>query len=142
MKPFVIALLLACASTAAAEKAAPCLTYSGEVTLRGVLARRTYPEQPNYESIAKGDAKATYFFISPRDPFYVAPGGDEYEPAVQGVTSVQIVLSGKKDSYRLRPFLGKEVDCRGSLFHAISGHNHSPVLLSGAKCRATTRASE
>jgi len=45
--------------------AAPCLSYSGETTLRGVLSRHTFPEQPNYESTAKGDVAASYFFVSP-----------------------------------------------------------------------------
>lgn len=120
---------------------ADCLTYSGEVTLRGTLVRHTFPEQPNYESIAKGDAKATYFFVSPHEPFCVAEGNDSYgadEPAEPQVKKVQLVfLDGKKSYRQLRPSLTKEVMCRGGLYHAISGHHHSPVLLYDARCSPT-----
>lgn len=44
----------------ASASASSCLGYSGEVVLRGVLSRHTFAEQPNYESIAKGDAAATF----------------------------------------------------------------------------------
>jgi hypothetical protein len=135
MRLLLVALLL----SGATAHAAPCLSYSGEVTLRGLLTQHTFPEQPNYESIAKGDAKATYFFISPRTHFCVAEGANSegLEPAVEEVERVQLVFLGEKDSYGpLRPYLGKQVVCRGSLFHAISGHHHSPVLLFKAKCDA------
>lgn len=117
---------------------AQCLTYSGEVRMEGILSRHTFPEQPNYESIARGDAKATYFFVSPREPFCVSEGANDegLEPAEQRVERVQLVFTDDaKESYRsLRPHLGKPVVCRGSLSHSISGHHHSPVLLWDAKC--------
>ena len=108
--------------------------------MRGVLVRRTFPEQPNYESIAKGDAKATYFFVSPHKPFCVTEGNssDGSEPAEPEVKKVQLVLLHAEKSYQtLRPSLGKEVVCVGGLYHAYNGHHHSPVLLWDAKCRLT-----
>lgn len=128
----------------APAQAALCLSYSSEVILQGVLTRHTFPEQPNYESIAKGDAKATYFFVSPPKPFCVAKGNNSSgdEPAEQQVRRVQLVFLYAKaeHSYQsLRRYLGKKVVCRGSLFHAISGHHHSPVLLDDAECRAVHR---
>jgi hypothetical protein len=122
----------------ASAMGAQCLSYSGEITLQGVLSRHTFPEQPNYENIANGDAKATYFFISPKQPLCVVEGAmGQGERAVGDVKRVQLVFMGVQDSYGpLRKFLGREVVCRGSLFPAISGHHHSPVLLSGAKCDA------
>ncbi len=65
MKLVPLTLLVFVGSALAGE----CLTYSGEVTLRGALSEHTFPEQPNYQSIAKGDAAATYFFISPPNHF-------------------------------------------------------------------------
>jgi len=132
----IAALILFAASSA--SMAGQCLSYRGEVTLRGTLFRRTYPEQPNYKSIAKGDAAATYFFVSPDTPFCVDAGDTKNnEPAEPHVKSVQLAFSGQQDSYGpLRQHLSKRVECHGSLYHAISGHHHSPVLLSNAKCRA------
>jgi Domain of unknown function (DUF4431) len=138
-----IALALLAFSTSA--HAAQCLTYSGEVTLRGQLSHQTFPEQPNYESIAKGDAPATYFFVAPSKPVCVAEGesDDGLEPAEPSVEQVQLVFSGVKDSYGpLRPSLGKDVVCHGHLFHAITGHHHSPVLISHAVCSAAPADTE
>jgi Domain of unknown function (DUF4431) len=129
-------LLFFCISAQANE----CLTYSGDVVLRGMLIRRTFPEQPNYESIAKGDAKATYFFVSLHEPFCVSEGkmSDGLEPEEPEVKQVQLVFLDPKISYRkLLPSLGKDVVCSGSFYHAETGHHHSPVLLWNAKCRPT-----
>jgi hypothetical protein len=119
--------------------AAKCLSYHGEVTLEGTLSSHTFAEQPNYESIAKGDAAATYYFMVPRAPFCVAEGDkNDNQPAEPRVKRVQLVFLSREDSYGLlRPYLGKAVECRGNLFHAISGHHHSAVLLSDAKCNVT-----
>lgn len=134
MKLVPLTLLVFVAPALAGE----CLTYSGEVTLRGALSEHTFPEQPNYESIAKGDAPATYFFISPPKPFCVAAGDpNNNEPSESQIARVQLVFPSKVDGYGpLRPYLSKEVECTGSLYHAISGHHHSPVLLLNAKCHA------
>jgi hypothetical protein len=134
MKLAAVLLLLSGASAQAAQ----CLSYSNPIALRGVLSRRTFPEQPNYESIANGDAKASYFFLSPSKPFCVDQGNaaDGSEPAEPQVIAVQLVFADGALSYqRLRPYLGKVVICGGNFFHAITGHHHSPVLLDAAKCR-------
>lgn len=134
VKAAPVLLLLAGASVHAGE----CLSYAGTVTVKGALSRHTFPEQPNYESIAKGDAAATYFFVYPKSPLCVAEGNnsDGFEPAESRVERVQLVFAGDaKTSYdSLRAYLGKEVLCTGKFFHSISGHHHSPVLLGDAKC--------
>ena len=130
-----VALMLTCASVP--SLAAQCLGYANEVSLVGTLARKTFPEQPNYESIAKGDAAATYFFISPQRSFCVSPGSDESSPGVPLVAQVQLIFPWEYDSYNaLRPYLGKKVMCRGNLWPQQTGHHHSPVLLADAKCEA------
>ena len=118
--------------------ASQCLTYNAEVTLRGVLSKETFPEQPGYENIANGDRAATYFFISPAQAICVAAGNTkDNEPAESQIGKVQLVFAPDALGYDwLRPFLGKQVECRGSFFHAISGHHHSSVLLGSAKCHA------
>ena len=135
MKLAIVFLL----TISASATASPCLTYEGEVTLRGTLSKRTFPEQPDYESIAKGDAAATYFFVSPRQPFCVsASDPEDFKPAEPRVVSVQLAFAPGEIAYNaLRPYLGSDVECRGMLFHAISGHHHTPVLLSQAGCHAS-----
>jgi hypothetical protein len=137
MKLPIILLLLVATSAA---RATECHIYSNLVTLQGVLSRHTFPEQPNYENIAKGDAEATYFFLSPTKKFCVAEGSntDGLEPAEPRISQVQLVFPDGDVSYkRLRPYLGKKVVCSGSFFHAITGHHHSLVLMDGTKCRST-----
>lgn len=129
--------LLACAAATLAHGA--CLPYGSEVTITGALAEQTFPEQPDYEDIAKGDAAATYFFVSPPHAICVRAGGHDDQPADERVERVQLVFEaeGAQGEYqRLRPLLGKAITCGGTLFHSISGHPHSAVLLSKAKCHA------
>jgi hypothetical protein len=112
-----------------------CLTY-GDVAIRGVLTRQTFPEQPNYERVASGDRAATYFFVSPGRALCVAAGMHDDEPAEPRVDAVQLVFAAGADGYGpLRPFVSAQVECSGRLFHAFSGHHHSSVLLNGATCR-------
>ena len=129
----IIALSLSLSGVAHSEQ---CLRYSEHVALRGVLSRHTFAEQPNYESIAQGDAKASYFFVTPAQPYCVAQGKNrgEFEPAEPKIVRVQLFL-GARDYDRLRPYLGAKVVCLGTLEHGFTGHHHSPVLLGGAKCR-------
>ena len=113
-----------------------CLRYEPEVNLVGTLVRKTFPEQPNYESIRSGDAAATYFFISLPTAFCVSPGPDKDLPSVARVAEVQLMFSGETNSYKaLRPYLGKKVMCRGHLWPQQTGHHHSQVLIADALCK-------
>lgn len=125
----VLAFLILSTSASGSE----CYKYSNQVTLQGVLTRQSFPEQSNYESVAKGDAKATYFFVSTPKPFCVDSGNETLEPEENQISKVQLILSPDEYS-KLRPSLGKVVSCSGSFFHAITGHHHSIVLLDNAKC--------
>lgn len=121
--------------------ATTCLKYSDQVRLQGKLSRHTFPEQPNYESIAAGDAKATYFFIAPRKPICVAAGGqrDGMKPEEKRIDLIQLMLPNKAAYKTLRPHLGKEIICTGHFFHSITGHHHSAVLLDDAMCVTSTK---
>jgi len=136
MRKLFLALVVCRASSAQAD----CLSYSGQVTVSGILSEHTYAEQPNYESIARGDAAATYYFVSPHRPFCMTEGIDHdgLEPADAKVTRVQLVFGeDAASSYAaLRSQLSHEVACTGSLYHSMSGHHHSPILLLHATCRA------
>ena len=133
MKPAALAAALAMLPLVAS---AGCLDYDKPVELRGTLRRHTFAEQPNYESIAKGDRPATYFFIALKPPVCVNEGAEkDLEPAVAGVKTVQLVFDSVKSYDQLRPYLGKRVVCSGKLFSRISGHHHSPVLLDVSVCR-------
>jgi hypothetical protein len=136
MKTLPCLLVLVSGIAFAAGGADQCLSYSSKVSLQGKLTRQTFAEQPNYESIAKGDARAAYFFLSPSTPICVRGRGDaEVDQEEANVKVVQLAFVGEKDMFRsLRPNLGKVVRCKGQLFHAISGHHHSRVLMETSAC--------
>ena len=134
MKSVAVACCILCCSVAEAA----CLSYSGTVTIAGRLSRHTFPEQPNYESIAKGDAPASYIFVLPRNSVCVEAGGTD-EPGVPAAPRIQLMFdyrAAKQEYDRLTPLLGKNVVCTGSLFPAATGHHHSKVLLQDARCHA------
>lgn len=135
MKALLCLLALVSSPVLAAGDADQCLIYESNVSLQGKLTRQTFAEQPNYESIAKGDARASYFFLSPVRPICVRDGDVKADHDEGNVKIVQLVFVSDKDMFgSLRPYLGKSVSCRGELFHAISGHHHSRVLLKTSEC--------
>lgn len=104
-----------------------CLKYEPTIVmLSGKLERRTYPGSPNYENIKKGDEPETGFYLLLKNP--ICTLGDEESDPKQNVSLVQLVLD-KKDYDKLRPYLGKVIKLKGSLFAAITGHHHAPILL-------------
>jgi hypothetical protein len=110
---------------------APCLSYEPAVVkIAGSLERKTVPGPPNYESVRNGDRPETYWFVKLSRP--VCVGEDEKEPdlnpAKKGVGSIQLVLS--PDAYAAyKELVGKRVVVSGTLFGAVTGHHHTPVLL-------------
>ncbi|MEP6484018.1 MAG: DUF4431 domain-containing protein [Rudaea sp.] len=116
------------------SSAATCLKYDIDVVVVGKLIEQTFPEQPNYESIEKGDVPATYYFLDPSPALCVLPGSGPDERAAD-IDSLQIVFPANGDAYKaLRSSLGRDVKCTGRLMPEISGHHHTPILLADAVC--------
>ena len=107
------------------------------VTVEGILHRETFAGRPNYESTAEGDEPETYFLLKLPTPKCL-------EGTQVKAEDLQLVFMGKANQQykKLAPAVGKNVSCSGSLFEAISGHHHTPVLLQVSKCSLiTTRPS-
>jgi hypothetical protein len=105
------------------------------VEIRGTLERETFPEQPNYESIANGDQPATYYLLR-LPPVCVNEGRTAAgEDAERGIDRMQLVFLGGENQFRsLRPYLGSAVSCKGELMHQISPHHHTAILLATPAC--------
>ncbi len=119
--------------------AAPCLDYR-ELSIRGTLTSETFPGPPNYENVASGDRSETYYFVAMADPACVVKGASSLEPAADSVQRIQLIFEWQtaQASYdRLKPLLGKTVECRGVLLGRLTGHHHSEVMLTNARCHAT-----
>lgn len=130
--------LLSCLASASAGAA--CMSYTGETELTGRLVRQAFAAA-NPQEGRKGEAPATYYFIALPEPGCIDAGTstDGMEPAEQNLARIQLVFLNSNAYRQLRPFLGKDMACRGSLFHASTGHHHTPVLLFDAQCRPVPR---
>jgi hypothetical protein len=110
---------------------AGCLSYEpAQVTLHGILVRRTFPGPPNYESVRKGDSAETYWFVKLDMPICVSQDRSEPDlnPAQKDIRRVQLVI--EPDAYKkYKTLLDKKVVVTGTLFGAHTGHHHTPVLL-------------
>ena len=121
-------------SSAVGAAVTPC--YPDEpavVTLAGTLKEETFPGPPNFESVATGD-KPEKVFVLVYSPHICTSGSsykDTMDEAQPDVEMTELVFLG--DSYKLydilRPYLGKQVQCKGQLFDAENAEHHTPVLI-------------
>jgi len=123
-----------------------CLRYGSDtVVLHGVIERATSPGQPNYESIAKGDAREAYWVLRVDPPFCVEQSfdlsGNVLEAAHSRVRRVQLVFSDGELYRTYHNLLGHVVQATGELFGAHTGHHHTEVLLNVTVLAPGQRAS-
>ena len=111
------------------QAAEPCLRYEpATVRVAGTLSRHTYYGEPGFGEDPKHDHKETGFYLDLATPICMAPGGDYIDVAKTGIRRIQLVLDSAGYA-TLRPFLGKRITLRGTMFGAITGHHFTPVLL-------------
>lgn len=114
-----------------------CLNYEPDVvTLTGIIKVRTVPGPPNFESVAKGDAREVIWLVQLTKPICVSAKGDA--EAENNVTDLQLVFpEGQKQYNEYRSLKGRRVSITGTLFHAETGHHHTKVLLTVTNIRKT-----
>lgn len=108
------------------------------VTITGTLVEHTFPGPPGYESIADGDEPETVFLLVFNPPICTV-GYTLEEMEKQGywdaphskIDKMELVfIDDPAYLYKkLRPYLGKSVQCTGELFDAQTAHHHTPVLI-------------
>jgi hypothetical protein len=123
-------VLIAVLTPVLSPLAAPgCLPYGPDtVSITGTLARHMFYGAPGFGEDPEHDAKETGFYLELPAPACTHAGQDYTDPPLTGVRLVQLVLDAGGYA-RLRPFLGQRVTLRGTLFGAITGHHHAPILL-------------
>lgn len=122
-------LLVATVSGAAAQS---CLSYeSSDVKLSGKIKIMTFPGPPNYESVKKGDQPEVAWVLRLSKPACVKAGQDnEFDVAESNVTDIQLVLEPREfTKWRVLAQGSAPVFVTGKLFHAHTGHHHTPVLM-------------
>lgn len=137
-KPFIsggiIAVVILISTISALGQGTPpsqCLSYEPVVvTLSGTLVRKTFPGPPNYESVKKGDTPETNWFLDLSESVCVNESKTEPDlnPQQSGIHSIQLVV--KPEQYqRHKGMVGRKVVVTGTLFGEITGHHHTPMLL-------------
>lgn len=136
----LIAVFCPRAATAATPDA--CLHYRPDtVTITGALSRRTFFGAPGFGEDPAHDAKETGFYLDLPHAICTLRGRDaDADDAKTGVRRVQLVLDSAGFA-RLRPFLGKSITLRGTLFGEFTGHHHAPLLLDVLKTPAASPVS-
>jgi hypothetical protein len=125
-------------STGKQTSASGCLRYEPETAvLRGVIERATFPGPPNYQSIAKGDAKETHWLLRLEHPRCVEAAEDSSDAAHSRIRRVQLVFDVDDQPHeQYRNLVGRKVEASGTLFGAHTGHHHTDILRGlGVNCR-------
>ena len=110
------------------------------VELSGTIAVLTLPGPPNYLSIKNGDAAETggYLVLGAPVDVKLVPNiqmnNDELE---HNISIIQLVLQNNDDWKKMEN--GNHVHINGTLFHAISAHHHTRVLLDVKKIQVTSK---
>ncbi len=119
-----------------------CLSYEpATVTLDGTITAKTFAGPPNYENIENGDEPETSWVLHLASP--VCVNADEKTPegkeAERDVSDVQLVFANGNQYAGRKDLLGKPVIVSGKLFHAITGHHHTNVLITVAEIKGAER---
>ncbi len=120
----MLAVLLA---TSLPAVAASCLHYGGSpVTLSGKVKLQTFFGPPNYGENPDTDSRETQAILALAKPICVEENPVEYEEAEQNQLEVTLVPLKKEN---LKSYEGKQIVVQGTLYHAHTGHHHTPVLI-------------
>ena len=110
------------------------------VELNGTIITLKFPGPPNYESIKNGDADETGPYLILNNPIdvrlvpKVQMSNDEPE---NNVKIIQLVVYNSKDWKKVKQ--GNYVHITGKLFHALSGHHHTRILLTINKIKILSK---
>jgi hypothetical protein len=102
-----------------------------QVTLTGKMLVKLAYGRPNYGENSETDEKEYYPVLVLDAPINVKgnPADFTNKETVTDVREMHLVLRGKKDFV----YKNKRVKVTGTLFHAITGHHHTDVLMSVEK---------
>ena len=103
-----------------------CLPYGppASVELRGRIIRDTVPGEPNFQSVARGDAPRDLLLLLLDRPTCTLDGAFDDEVAEDNQREVQLVME-KHEHFSS----GQPVRLRGYLFHAVAAGHYRPLLL-------------
>jgi len=102
-----------------------CLKYDDPtVSLKGKVVLRTFFGPPNYGENPRTDSKEQQGILILGHPICVEASQEEKAEVAQ--KEITLIPLGNFGLYR---YVGKRVTVAGRLFHAISGHHHTMVII-------------
>ena len=123
----MLLILMACLTSTLSSAEEPCLHYMGDpVILSGIVTNRTFYGPPNYGENPDTDSRETQGILVLSKPICVDKNPNGYDEAEKNQLEVTLVPNSKTN---LKDYLGKQVTVHGKLFHAFTGHHHTPVLI-------------
>lgn len=139
-----IGFTVVCASTllaSAAGSAVPCFRYEpAKVSVSGTVFERTDWGPPNYGEDPAHDRREPHDYIRLDKPLCVfGVPGDAPDDITENNVSI-VELARDSEEWPIPNAVGRHVLLTGGLFHAISGHHHTRVLLMVSRVRAATVA--
>jgi len=118
-------------SCAALSNTSPPITVPYEpdvVQLTGILCESICPGPPEYASIEMGDAPEHIFVLKLDSPIHVRdvnPKENSWNEPEDNVSEIQVAASPKEAQH----LVNKHVVITGSLFHAITAHHRTEVVM-------------
>ena len=135
---FVFAAWFLCATTAAGTEAAihraaepiyGCHEFDKQsVALQGTMFSRIYFGSPNYGENPDTDGRDTAALLLLDAPICVNENRETFSQAEFNVILVQLAAVSI-DPHKLFEGVGHRVEVVGTLFHSITGHHRTPVLV-------------
>ena len=125
------ALFMSTAWAQAPRKTEPCLHYDPSVVrLKGIITRKQFPGPPEYSDIKKGDAIEIFWILKTDHPFCVDQDNpkEDIDIPESNINQVQLVVQNY-NKYKSKKLIGKHVVVTGTLFHAITIHHRTKVLI-------------
>ncbi|MCQ8115936.1 DUF4431 domain-containing protein [Methylomonas rosea] len=104
-----------------------CLHYGeNPVMLAGTLEIQSFYGPPNYGETPRLDANETQAILRLSAPICVEANPALYAEKEQHQTQVTVVPLKNEN---LKDYDGKQTRVKGRLFHAVTGHHHTAVLV-------------
>ncbi|SRR5713226_2058749 len=122
-----IGLLLMC-FTQTVLGSEECFNYVNQVvTLKGRVTLRTFFGPPNYGENPKTDSRETQAVLLLDEPICTLANPRDYDDPENNQKEITLVPA---IGMNLSSYLGEHVSAQGTLFHAITAHHHTPILMS------------
>jgi len=129
MKRLAYFSLILTTISASAGTQVPCLKYEPDgVTLTGRVVMKTFYGPPNYGETPAEDTREIQAQLELDQPICTQSGP---EPDLDLPESNQrtITLVPLADGLKVSAFAGRHISVEGTLFHAITAHHRTPLLL-------------